>query len=41
MGGQLVMPIELPLGLERDAVLDKVVGRLEGIARQIDPGFGP
>ncbi|MYH07854.1 MAG: hypothetical protein F4146_04775 [Rhodothermaceae bacterium] len=41
MGGQLVMPIELPLGLERDAVLDKVVGRLEGIARQIDPTLGP
>ncbi|MDE2770229.1 MAG: hypothetical protein OXI44_03495 [Bacteroidota bacterium] len=39
VGNELVMPIYLPLGQERDAVLDKIVGQLEEIARQIDPAY--
>ena len=41
VSGELVMPIELPLGLERDAVLGRIVGRLEDIACQIDPSYRP
>ena len=36
-GGKQVMPIELPLGLDRDTVLNKIVERLTRIALQIDP----
>ena len=34
---RITMPIELPLGLEYDAVLDAVVERIEYIASKIDP----
>lgn len=37
VGGETVMPIELPRGVEYDAVLDAVVKRIEGIAYKIDP----
>lgn len=37
VGGEPVMPIELPLGVEHDAVLDAVVKRIESIAYEIDP----
>ena len=35
MGNRAAMPIELPLGLEQDAVLDAIVRRLEYVAHQI------
>ena len=41
MGRYLVMPIELPLGVEQNAVLDAIVDRLTEIAHQIDPAYGP
>lgn len=37
VSGETVMPIELPLGVEHDAVLDAVVKRIESIAYEIDP----
>ncbi len=37
VGGEIVMPIELPLGVEYDTVLDAVVKRIEYIACKIDP----
>lgn len=37
VGREIVMPIELPLGVERDAVLDAVVERIEDIAYKIAP----
>ena len=39
VGQRIAMPIELPLGLERDAVLDAIVNRLTEIAHQIDPAY--
>ena len=36
-GGYPVMPFELPLGVEEDAVLEAIVQRLERIARLIGP----
>ena len=41
LGEETVMPIELPLGVEQDAVLDAIVDRLTKIARLIDPAYGP
>lgn len=35
MGNRAAMPIELPLGLEQDDVLDAIVRRLEDVAHQI------
>lgn len=37
MGQRIAMPIELPLGLEYDTVLDAVVNRIKHIASKIDP----
>lgn len=37
VSGETVMPIELPLGVEYDAVLDAIVKRIESIAYKIDP----
>ncbi len=37
MGNSLVMPVELPVGVEQDALLDAIVQRLERIVRLIDP----
>ena len=41
VGGEAVMPIELPLGVEQDAVLDAIVRRLSDVAYQIDPAYRP
>ncbi len=40
VGNELVMPIELPLGLEHDTVLDKIFRSLKDIANKIDPAYG-
>lgn len=37
VGNKPVIPIELPLGLEQDAVLDAIVRRLKDVAHQINP----
>ncbi len=40
-GDDLYVPIDLPTGVEYEAVLDAVVSRLERIARLIDPDVAP